>query len=119
MTKPNNEDGMTTKYVRPSKKVDYICGNCRNKLSFTPSIPIVTDRLGYYYLITPSGGYSKLQVLDIKYEESFQTTENRNLLDTISVRCPECGKFSSFAIATAVIDKYINGEFHGVLAVKR
>ncbi|MDD4859570.1 MAG: hypothetical protein PHR56_05130 [Dehalococcoidales bacterium] len=108
---------MTT-YIQSSKPVDFICGNCRNELSFSPSLPIISDRSGYYYLITPFGEHSKLQVVEIKYDGCFQPTENKNIIDVISVKCPKCGKFSSFAIATAVITRYSNGKVEGVLTIK-
>jgi len=78
----------------------------------------MSDSYGYYYLITPSGEYSKLQVVDIKYDGAFQPIENKNISDVMSVRCPKCGKFSSFAIATAVIARHTNGKVEGVLVTK-
>jgi len=72
----------------------------------------MSDSYGYYYLIDSYGEYAKLQVVDVQYEdEGFShPTENRNIVDIISVKCPNCGKFSSFAIATAVIAHYVNGK---------
>ena len=106
-------------YIQSSKPVDFICGNCRNEMSFSPSLPIISDSCGYYYLITPFGEHSKLQVVDIRYYEYFQPTENKKISDIISVKCPKCGMFSSFAIATAVIANYAARKVDEVLMSKR
>jgi hypothetical protein len=109
---------MTTKYVQSSKQVHFICGNCKNALSFTPSVPIISDTQGHYSLINAYGKYSQLQAVHIKYEKFFQTTENKEISDIISVQCPHCGIFSSFAIAVGVIERYVNGKSGGVLLIK-
>ena len=109
---------MTTRYVQPSKQVDFICGNCGKVASFSPSVPIISDNEGAYYLINTYGEYLKLQVVEIQYEESFQSIQNKDIPDTISVKCPNCSKFSYFAIAVAIIVRYINGKAEGVLTTK-
>lgn len=107
-----------TRYAQSPKPVNFVCGNCKNHMSFSPSLPIASDSYGYYYLITPSSEYSKLQVLDILLKEFSQTIEDRNLLDVISVKCVRCGKYSSFAIATAVIAQCDKGNVDKVLSLK-
>lgn len=100
---------MTTTYVQPSTPVDYACGNCANVLSFAPSIPIASDNEGAHYLINAHGDYLKLQVAEIHSDESLQPIQNKDIPDTISVQCPICAKFSHFAIALAIIVRYLNG----------
>jgi len=109
---------MAARYVQPSKQIDFICGNCGNVVSFSPSVPIVSDNYGAYYLVNANGEHLKLQVVEIQYKESLQPIPNKNIPDTISVRCPSCSKFSYFAIAVAIIVRSTNGKADVVLTTR-
>ncbi|MFO7774147.1 MAG: hypothetical protein R6V59_09535 [Dehalococcoidia bacterium] len=109
---------MATRYVQPSEEIGFVCGNCGKMVNFSPRVPIVSDSYGAYYLVNTSGEHLKLEVVEIQYGEAFQPVLNEDIPDSISVRCPNCSKFSYFAVAVAIIVRGTNGKADVVLTTR-